>query len=498
MSSEEDEAGKVALVEEQEKKKSTVTDNVAAHCNESSPFEDLRAIGAALKAGDKLVSKIIAGGKTNFSYKVYVEGAPEKALFAKICFSYALWNPDRSVKYDIVRTENEFNVMKQFADMMGGGDKAPIATPYLCIKVSETERMLVTQWAPADEQWANQFIDGEVDHRIIPKVAEAFATLNCATGFDPMFNNGVRDCMLNLFPQNKISYADAISTPGEADSCVALMKDIGQEAWDFIVDGMTKEYMAREGLVHHDSHMFNLLVEKKPSAEELQNFGPEAILVICDWEMAFAGPIGSDPGKLQFWPICCAMCHAVQGHKTEAYDMVEAMIEFWDAYAKAMVEIGGKDETFLLKTYRSALGWAGMMVFPVAYLMGIFRDVLPLEGVPETEGSQAIAAFGVVGLKFMRWGFGDYETGLTMDELRGRFKDTLGNEIELLLGVTASRRARPRRTSVLRSQGRRISDASLYEESASRLSIDPAAKRGSVFDIGTLHLSELSELLEEE
>jgi hypothetical protein len=495
MISEENKAEEDVLAEEQEKKKAVVTDTIAGHCNESSPFEDLRTIGAALKAGDKLLSKIIAGGKTNFSYKVYVEGSPDKALFAKICFSYALWNPDRSVHYDVVRTENEFKVMKQFADMMGG-DNAPIATPYLCIKVSETERVLVTEWAPADEQWANQFIDGEVDHRIIPKVAEAFATLNCATDFDPMFNNGVRDCMLNLFPQCKMTFAEVISTPGQIDQCVALMKEIGQEAWDSMVDNMSKEYMKREALVHHDSHMFNLLVEKKPSAEKLQKFGPEAILVICDWEMAFAGPIGGDPGKLQFWPICCALCHAVQGHKVEAYDIIEAMNEFWDAYAKAMVEKGGKDKEFLLKTYRSALGWAGMMIFPVAYLMGIFRDVLPLEGVPEAEGSQAIGAFGVVGLKFMRWGFGDYETDLTMDELRGRFNDTIGNEIESLLEVTAARRVRPRRASVLRAQGRRISDASLYEESARRLSADPAAKRGSVFDIGTLHLSEL--VLEQE
>jgi hypothetical protein len=492
MTEEDTKAAEEALSKEQEKKKAVVIDNIVAHCNESSAFEDLRTIGAALKTGDRLVSKIISGGKTNFSYKVYVEGSPDKALFAKICFSYALWNPDRSVHYDVVRTENEFKLMKQFANMMGG-DNAPIATPYLCIAVSETERLLVTEWASADEQWANQFIDGEVDHRIIPKAAEAFATLNCATDFDPMFNDGVRGCMLNMFPQCKKTFAEAISTSEPADQCVALMKEIGQEAYDSMVDNMTKEYTTREGLVHHDSHMFNMLVEKKPSTEKLQKFGPDALFVICDWEMAFAGPIGGDPGKFQFWPICCAMCHAVQGHKAEAYDIIKAMNEFWDAYAKAMVEKGGKDEEFLLKTYRSTLGWAGMMIFPVAYLMGIFREFLPLESVPEAEGSQAMAAFGVVGLKFMRLAFGDYETDLTMDELRGRFNDTIGNEIETLLDVTAARRVRPRRASVLRAQGRRISDASLYDETARRLSTHPADKRGSIFDIGTLDLSEFCE-----
>jgi hypothetical protein len=378
MSSEEEmKAAQEALAKEQENKKAVVIDNIVAHCNESSPYEDLRAIGAALKAGDKLVSKIISGGKTNFSYKVFVEGSPDKALFAKICFSYALWNPDRSVHYDVVRTENEFKVMQQFTDMMGG-DNAPIATPYLCINVSETERVLVTKWASADEQWANQFIDGEVDHRIIPKLAEAFATLNCTTDFDPMFNDGVRACMLNFFQASKVTFAEAMSTPEPTDQCVALMKEIGQEGWDTIVDNTEKEYMTREGLVHHDSHMFNILVEKKPSAEKLQKFGPEASFVICDWEMAFAGPIGGDPGKVQFWPIVCALCHAVQGHKAEAYDIIEAMNEFWDAYAKAMVEKGGKDEEFLLKTYRSAMGWAGSMIFVGEYALHFWTVTLHL------------------------------------------------------------------------------------------------------------------------
>jgi hypothetical protein len=71
-----------SLAKEQEKKKVVVVYNIVAHCNEVSSFADLRTIGAALNAGDNLVTKTISGGKTNFSSKIYLEGSPDKASFA--------------------------------------------------------------------------------------------------------------------------------------------------------------------------------------------------------------------------------------------------------------------------------------------------------------------------------------------------------------------------------------------------------------------------------
>jgi hypothetical protein len=146
---------------EQLEKKQLVLDAIAAQCNDSSEFEDLKSIGEALKAGDKLGCKIISGGKTNFSYKVFLEGAPEKDLFAKLSFSYALWrNPDRSVNYDLQRAVNEFDMMNKCSELMGGTGVAPVVTPYLCLDMPDDAKLNIYQWSPADEQWANQFIDG--------------------------------------------------------------------------------------------------------------------------------------------------------------------------------------------------------------------------------------------------------------------------------------------------------------------------------------------------
>lgn len=481
---EEEIAAAEAMSKDQEDKKIVVIETLISHCNETSPHGDLREIGAALKNGDKLVAEIIAGGKTNFSYKVFLEKSPERPVFAKICFSYALWNPDRTVHYDLARTENEYKMMRQFSALMGPA--APVATPYLCVDVPGDMKLFVAQWAPADEQWSNQFIDGEIDHRVIPRVAEAFARLNCIEDFDPMFNDDVRGPMLSAFALGKTLHEDIVLAKPEesADACALLAKEIGKQGFDELVDSMEREYMTREALVHHDAHTFNILVEAKPAPTKLKKFGDEGSVFICDWEMTMAGPLASDPGKVQFWPICCALCHATQGHKVAAYDIMSGMYELWDAYAAILVEIGGKDQEFLRKTYRGCMGWAGMMVYFAVYLMGVFVDVLPLQGLPEADKATAMGAIGAVGLKLCRYGFGNHEPDLSLEELRARYKRIIEDEIEVLLGFASTRRMRPKRMSMLRAAGRRVSDASLYDETARRLSVDPSARRSSVFDIG--------------
>lgn len=53
-----------ALEKEQESHKPTVIDAVASVCKHTSPFADLREIGAAFEAGGKLTVKALSGGKT--------------------------------------------------------------------------------------------------------------------------------------------------------------------------------------------------------------------------------------------------------------------------------------------------------------------------------------------------------------------------------------------------------------------------------------------------
>jgi thiamine kinase-like enzyme len=54
------------------------------------------------------------------------------------------------------------------------------------------------------------------------------------------------------------------------------------------MDAHFAKYHDRDCLIHSDSHVFNILVEAKPSIEELEDFGPDGTVVLCDWEMAMA------------------------------------------------------------------------------------------------------------------------------------------------------------------------------------------------------------------
>jgi len=151
-----------AIENDKEQKKQIVMEVVSTHCNDSSEFDELKLIGEAMQAGDKLDISILTGGVTNFSYRIFLEQRPEIQLYAKLCFDRALWNPDPDAHYDLIRTQNEFEMMGTF----NGIDPGSVAIPYLCLDV-EGMKLLVTQWSPADEQWANQFIDGIVDARYV-------------------------------------------------------------------------------------------------------------------------------------------------------------------------------------------------------------------------------------------------------------------------------------------------------------------------------------------
>jgi hypothetical protein len=464
------------LAKDQEAKKIIVIEVIASLCNESSNFADLRDIGEALKGGDKFKIKVISGGKTNFSYKVSLEKSPDKALFAKICFQFALWNPDKSVYYDLARAENEFIAMQQFKDMLVD---APVVTPYHCVDVQDM-KVLVTQWATADEQFANQFIDGSVDARIFLKAAEAFATLNTAE-FNPSFNESCRPCMLSVFPVLTIVFGQYVEAPEVTDKCVAICKEFGLEKLSLICQNMEKSYLTQECLIHSDSHVFNILVEKKPSIETLQQFGDKGNLVICDWEMEYAGPRGKDAGTFQSFPICCAMAHAVQGHKAEALNILDNLIAFWDAYEKILTK-KGKDADYVRDAYINSFGWNGNFILAVHYMFRMMTEYLPLEGVSEEDQGKVFGSFGYIGVKLFAMGFADFGNGLSMDELSAFYKDLVTGEIDELAEIGSKRRARPRRASVLRSSGRRVSDAGMYDEAAHRASeISKGGRRLSVY-----------------
>ena len=66
--------------------------------------------------------------------------------------------------------------------------------------------------------------------------------------------------------------------------CASLGKDVMMK----IMDAQIARYYEQDCLIHGDSHVFNILVEAKTSIEELEDFGPNGTMVLCDWEMAMA------------------------------------------------------------------------------------------------------------------------------------------------------------------------------------------------------------------
>jgi hypothetical protein len=155
------------LEKEQEDNKAVVIDAIQGLCTEDSPFEILRSMGRALENGNHLVATAIAGGKTNFSYKIHLDDQSPNtsALYAKIAYNYALSNIDRTVEYDLKRMDNEFFIMNKLSNMMreisvGDDDDncdaaAPIvATPFAIRDLSDNSKLLVTQWVQVSSKRA--------------------------------------------------------------------------------------------------------------------------------------------------------------------------------------------------------------------------------------------------------------------------------------------------------------------------------------------------------
>jgi len=152
----------VTLEQDKAIKKNAVRNAILQHATPDSRVSEFRMIYHAMQeAGSTLELEVLSGGNTNYSYKVYVSNKPNISLFAKVSFSYALWNPDKSQYYDLERTENEFHMMKTFAELSPDCG----VTPYLCEALDNETMLVVTQWSTADEQWVHQWAEGAIDER---------------------------------------------------------------------------------------------------------------------------------------------------------------------------------------------------------------------------------------------------------------------------------------------------------------------------------------------
>ena len=450
-----------------EEKRQLVLSAVAKYCTADSEFEDLALLGAALDSGDELKCKTLSGGKANHSYKIFLRGDPNKAIFAKLTFDVAAF--DNSVRYDLTRTDNEFELMSRFYKMMGGKD-AFVVQPYHLLNLDEHTKLLISQWAPGDEQWATQFIDGVVEKRPLNKLAEALATINLVE-VDPMFNDNARPFLVSLFAQFKGIFKQTLNVSGDPhDSSIALAKEIGQTEFDKMIDNMSANYMERDCLVHNDIHVFNLLVEKKPTPTQ---FGEKGAVYICDWEMAVAGPQGADPGKFISYPIACALCHAMNGNRKAAYHLMECITEFWEAYEAIIVNRGKKDESSMADIHRQALGWAAYFIYGVFYQLNLFSDTLPMEDLSPEDQARARGAYAFVGLRLMQIAYGSDSKQRSLSDSKALLSELMGNQIESLLDVASvatMKRNCPRQSSMLRLAERRVSDVMVMEGVALRVS----------------------------
>ena len=277
------------LEEVKRMKKMVLIETITSRCVSSS-HEILQRINCAIKDsgdGSKLDATVLCGGATNISYKVFVDKHPELCVFAKLCFEYALWNPDRTAHYDLQRVESEYKIMKELSNKSLGCLVSPLA----CWDVKhegENMKLFVTEWSNSDEQFGNQFIDGAVDPRIAPKIADTLAALNNIKDFDPDFNELIKPTIENVFEHMKAVVRATSQTKDPSDRTEAYCASLGEHVMMKIMDASLANFRQRDCLTHSDSHVFNILVEAKPSIEELEDFGPNGTVVLCDWEMAIA------------------------------------------------------------------------------------------------------------------------------------------------------------------------------------------------------------------
>ena len=404
----------------------------------------------------KLDATILSGGITNYAYKVYVTDNPDICVFAKLSFEYALWSPD--THHDLQRTVNEYEMQK----LMFSHVPTCVVKPLACLDVQHNDqkaKLLITEWSKASEQFGNQFADGAVDERIAPKLADTLAILHNIKDFDDDFNQQVKPAMVGLLQFVKSTAGEVCSKETPKDRTEEYCKEVGKEALLKILQANIDNLDQRDCLIHSDAHVFNILVESKPSIAELEQFGQEGLMCLCDWETAIVGPIGKDIGGAIAAPVGCLVGHMLNGYREESID--KYINTLLDDYTSKMME-AGKTQEELAIIFRNILGWCGMVQYVVFYFLGVQLDAFGVEG----DDLQALVrdSMGILGLKLMKVAYEDTDQIYTMDTLKTIFKNLVDQEVALAETNFASRKRKmlTRKSSLLRMQNRRISDASTF------------------------------------
>lgn len=491
---------------DQQEKLQLLIEHLKGYCNDKSEHRDLRKLGKALENGAKLTGTVISGGYTNYSYKIHLEDDKNLAVYAKVAFPFALWDPSRDAHYDLSRVTSEFELMKRFSkelniSMESGTMKSPVPTPYELIDIPAAEdgaypnmKIFVSEWvAPTDEQWGNQFIEGEVDNRVIDQCAKTLAMINLAD-CDGDFNQEFTECFMKIASGLAPLILGVVEQ--QNDKVVVYARDVlGIEKMESIVKNWEIASQQKECLVHGDAHVFNMLVERKPNALQLTNsFGPEGDFFLCDWEMARVGSKGQDISNFLAHPVLSACFLAARGHMEKADGILCSVKQFWNTYKKSLVEGLRKKQAkssetinvdeYVADVFHSAIGTFGYFSYICFYLLKCFVEFMDTEGLTEAETDTVLAVVGWIGLRSMEVGyletsaeqvFGDHDQE-RLSRMESFFFGMIETQMnDLFIARQVSRRRSRRRSSILRETSRRVSDsASGFGRISRRLSTQMA------------------------
>ncbi|KAL3782952.1 hypothetical protein ACHAW5_002733 [Stephanodiscus triporus] len=397
----------------------------------SSPHEILQKINHAIHDsgdGSKLEATVLSGGCANLSCKVSVDKHPELCVFAKFCFEYALWNPDRTVHYDLQRVDNEYKIMQEMSR------KTPdiVVPPLACWDVKhegQNMKLLLTGWSKGI-QFCNQFIDGKVDPRIATKLAYSLAALHNIKDFEPDLNSLVKQCMANRLEFMKAVAKEASKTKTPNDRTEAYCATLGENIITKIMDANIENYNQRDCLIHSDPHVLNILVEAKPSIEDVGGFGPDGTVILCDWEMAMAGPIGKDVGSALSFPIGCMIAHGMNGRLDANVCIDKYVNTLLDTYL-SQIEVDGKTVEQVVATLRNIFGWCGRFLYFVYYVRNDQEQGRLFPVYSDLSKERLRDSLGVLGLKLMRLSYDNdhVPASTSLDEVRKTFNSLLQEEV---------------------------------------------------------------------
>ena len=405
-------------------KRRLVLHAVRVHCVPLSPIKIFHTMAVALEDGDDLDIEAIPSSGPNYSYRVSLRLDANVAVYAKLA-------KDKAASR---RIENEFRITH---DLLSGLPEALIVKPFFCDTLENGLTLLVTEYKPAREPWAYQFLEGDVDRQAVCDLATTIAQLHSAKGYGQNFINSKvvsSDEFIMLESKERLltKLDDAQDHQDQTSPMGKMLQDVGREACLKIMDSAVKNFKSRECLIHNDLNVYNILTDKRSFLGYRQRDGEGRGACICDFELATVGPIGRDVGTLFGWPIAFCLWHANQGREEAAAEILAAIEYFWKQYSSALREVDGRDETSLTEVLRNVLGWSGWFLCIGICLNGEGEDSFDFL---HCDGGRLMEAICNVGMRLMNWGFGGYEPDLSLEELCSSLVRTVQNEEDRLLGI---------------------------------------------------------------